>query len=81
MHGYGLGVVERGMLGLFDILVDVNSRRRGHGRRIVTSLMAWGREQGASTAYLQVAADNAAAIRLYHGLGFREVYSYGYWLR
>jgi GNAT superfamily N-acetyltransferase len=81
VHGYGLGVVERGMVGLFDILVNERARRRGFGRRLVAALMDWGRREGARTAYLQVTADNAAALGLYRSLGFEVVYSYGYWTR
>ncbi|HKU96959.1 MAG TPA: hypothetical protein VJR58_16870, partial [Vineibacter sp.] len=36
---FGLGVVERGHLGLFDIVSDPARRRAGHGRRLVEGLM------------------------------------------
>lgn len=75
---YGLGVVERGLIGLFDIVTLPAARRQGAGRRLVTSLMAWGRARGAAGAYLQVVDANAAAIGLYHGLGFRPAYRYHY---
>jgi ribosomal protein S18 acetylase RimI-like enzyme len=75
---FGLGVVERGHVGLFDIVSDPQRRRAGHGRRLVEGLMAWGRARGASRAYLQVVAGNARAIALYDSLGFREVYRHCY---
>ncbi|MDJ1157471.1 GNAT family N-acetyltransferase [Chelatococcus sp. SYSU_G07232] len=80
-RAYGLAVVERGMVGLFDILVESAHRGRGLGRALVSSLMAWGREQGAAEAYLQVMATNAPAIALYRSLGFADAYRYAYWLR
>ncbi|HJQ60402.1 MAG TPA: GNAT family N-acetyltransferase [Vineibacter sp.] len=75
---YGLGVVERGHVGLFDIVSDPGLRRAGHGRRVVDGLMAWGRARGATRAYLQVVTVNQPAIALYRSLGFREAYRVHY---
>lgn len=78
---YGLGVIDRDELGIFDILVEADRRGEGLGRTLVGSLMGWGRAQGASGAYLQVLGTNAPAVALYRGLGFREAYRYDYWIR
>jgi GNAT superfamily N-acetyltransferase len=78
---YGLAVVERGMVGLFDIVTVPEARRRGIGRLLVKSLLAWGRTQGASASYLQVLWRNDAARELYGGLGFAEAYRYHYRMR
>jgi len=75
----GLGVVERGYCVLYDIVVDKEHRRMGHGRRLCEALLAKAACVGASTAYLQVVADNAPALALYARLGFEHVY--GYWYR
>lgn len=75
---YGVAVLERGMVGLFDIATPAALRGRGHARRLVTALMAWGRSKGAMQAYLQVTTANAGARALYGSLGFRPVYSYDY---
>ncbi len=74
----GLGVVQDGFLGLYDIVTDREHRRQGYGRRLMLSLLAWGRDHGAQTAYLQVMLNNAPALHLYTGLGFAEVYRYWY---
>jgi len=75
----GLAVAERGYVGLFDIVVDVRMRNQGVGRRLCAALMDWGvRAASADTAYLAVMQDNAPALRLYAGLGFRERYTYWY---
>ena len=73
---WGLGVVERGYVGLFDIVVAPELRGIGLGRRVVTSLIAWGRARGAHTAYLQVREDNEVARALYLSLGFETAYRY-----
>jgi GNAT superfamily N-acetyltransferase len=73
---WGLGVAERGYVGLYDIVVSPDLRGLGLGRQIVTSLMAWGRREGAQTAYLQVREENEVARALYASLGFRDAYRY-----
>lgn len=75
---FALGVVDGDHVGLFDVLVAPQARRRGLARRLTQSIGAWGRDHGARFAYLQVVATNAAALPLYAGLGFETVYSYAY---
>jgi len=76
--GCGLGVLQDGFLGVYDVVVDRDHRRRGLGAVLVRALLGWGQAEGAHTAYLQVMLDNEPALRLYGGLGFREVYRYRY---
>jgi ribosomal protein S18 acetylase RimI-like enzyme len=74
----GLGVLEDGWVGLYDITTRPDARRRGHAARVVQSTLAWARDNGASAAYLQVMIDNAPAQALYAKLGFSEAYRYAY---
>jgi len=73
---WGLGVVERGYVGLYDIVVAPDLRGIGLGRRVVSSLMAWGCQEGAHSAYLQVREENEVARSLYGALGFETAYRY-----
>ncbi len=73
---WGLGVVERGYLGLYDIVVSPDLRGIGLGRRVVMSLIAWGCQEGARKAYLQVREENEIARSLYGAFGFEIAYRY-----
>ena len=72
----GRGVVDDGWLGLSLMEVAPHSRRQGLARRVVGALAGWARQRGARRAYLQVEADNQAAIQLYAGLGFTTHHTY-----
>lgn len=77
----GLGVVDDGYLGLYDIATSPSSRNRGFGERLLKHILRWGQLCGAHTSYLQVVCGNAAAQRLYAKLGYRELYEYWYRVR
>ena len=74
----GVCVHDGDLAGLFEIAVDREARRAGHGRKLVLSALKWARLRGAAYAWLQVEADNLAAIELYRQLGFDEIYRYHY---
>lgn len=65
-------------VGFGGLWVDPSARRAGLGLAVVGALLDWGAAQGATTAYLQVLADNAPALSLYDRLGFREHHRYRY---
>ena len=66
------------LAGLFEVATHADERGKGNGRRIVLSALKWARMRGARVAWLQVEADNAAAISLYRSIGFFEAYRYHY---
>jgi GNAT superfamily N-acetyltransferase len=74
----GLGVHVDDKLGLFDIATRQDNQRRGLARRLCEGLLVWGARRGAKTAFLQVVAANAPAIRLYEQLVFETAYRYWY---
>jgi ribosomal protein S18 acetylase RimI-like enzyme len=74
----GLGVVERGWVGLFDINTAEEHRRQGHAGAVVQALCAWAVSRKAQNAYLQVVTENDPALALYESLGFRKSYTYWY---
>lgn len=48
-------------------------RGRGHGRRLLGAAIAQASRRGSDALFLEVAEDNADAIRLYIGNGFLQV--------
>jgi len=74
----GLGVLDGPYLGLFDIVTAPAQRGQGLGTKLLLSVLSWGKQQGAATAYLQVMLNNKAALKLYAKLGFQEIYQYWY---
>lgn len=74
----GLAVVEPPLVGVFAMRTAAHARRQGHGRAVLERLLGWGRAMGATTAYLQVEADNAPALALYRRAGFRRLADYHY---
>jgi ribosomal protein S18 acetylase RimI-like enzyme len=73
-----LAVADGPWVGIFDVATDPAQRRQGLGRRLMDGLLGWGARQGARTAYLQVMAENAPALRLYEAMGFAAAYRYWY---
>jgi ribosomal protein S18 acetylase RimI-like enzyme len=73
---WGLAVIERGFVGLFDLVVAPELRGLGLGKQIVCALAGWARKGGAEQAYLQVRAENEVARDLYRALGFTDAYRY-----
>ncbi|AZN42158.1 GNAT family N-acetyltransferase [Paenibacillus albus] len=74
----GLGALERGFLGLYDIVTNRSDRNRGYGEQLILHMLAWARDNGAMRSYLLVVGSNAPANRLYEKLNYKEIYRYGY---
>ncbi len=74
----GVGVLDDGCLGIFDIVTESELRNRGHAANLIARMLVWARLQAASFAYVQVLAANAPAVRLYEKLGYRRLYDYWY---
>lgn len=78
MVAVGIGVVERGWMGIFGMAVRSDLRRQGLATSVLAELARWGEKHRVSRMYLQVVAANQSAIALYAGLGFSTLYQYHY---
>jgi [ribosomal protein S18]-alanine N-acetyltransferase len=58
---------------LLNIIVDPTCRRKGFGRSLLVHGLERMRRRGARRCFLEVRRSNAAAIALYHSLGFTVV--------
>lgn len=75
------GSLQDKHVGIFCLATHRDARRRGVAAQLVQSLLAWSAQQDARVAYLQVEAENEAALALYERLGFEQVGSYHYLTR
>ncbi|EFQ82783.1 acetyltransferase, GNAT family [Aeromicrobium marinum DSM 15272] len=71
-------VVTGEWAGVSAVEVPAARRRRGLGRRIVLTALAWAASEGADKAYLQTTPDNAPALGLWADLGFHHHHGYRY---
>jgi RimJ/RimL family protein N-acetyltransferase len=76
--GCGYGIIEKDFIGIFDIIIREEYRRKGHGKEIVKTILAKAEEIGVGKAYLQVVNNNTIAKELYKKLGFKEIYKCWY---
>lgn len=67
---FAMGRVVLDEAELLTIATHPAHRRRGLGRARLAAFEAEARTRGARAALLEVAADNAAAVALYHGAGY-----------
>lgn len=70
--------IDGDWLGIHDVYVDPQHRRRGLATQLMAELLDWGAEQGARTVWLHVETDNVPALTLYEGLGFTRHHTCGY---
>ncbi|MFC7492915.1 MULTISPECIES: GNAT family N-acetyltransferase [unclassified Nocardioides] len=77
-HARGIAAYADDWVGFRGIEVDPAHRRQGLGLVVMEALLEWGAERGATTAYLQVLADNRGAIAMYEELGFTTHHAYRY---
>jgi ribosomal-protein-alanine N-acetyltransferase len=71
--GFLLGRVIADEAELLTLAVAPEARRQGIGAALLAEFMAQSAARGAGTAFLEVAADNRAALTLYHAAGFTAV--------
>jgi GNAT superfamily N-acetyltransferase len=79
LQSCGMARVQNGHVGIFTMRTTEKSRGKGYASLLLSHLLAWGREQGARTAFLQVDQTNEVAINVYRRAGFLP--RYGYWQR
>lgn len=75
----GLGVLERGYIGLYAIHVDKSYRRQGLALALCGEIIRQGKAAGASKVHLQVRHGNVGAFCLYDKLALKKVYTH--WFR
>ncbi len=72
-HGFLLGRAIADEAELLTLAVAPEARRRGLASALLAEFAATSQARGAREAFLEVAADNAAAIALYAGAGWETL--------
>lgn len=67
-----LGRVMADEAEVLTLATDPDHRRKGLARACLSAFDAGARARGATTAFLEVAEDNAPALALYRAAGYRE---------
>jgi ribosomal-protein-alanine N-acetyltransferase len=73
LRGFALSRLAADEAEILTIAVDPSERRRGVGRELLAEHLQRATLAGARVMFLEVDADNAAAIALYHRFGFAQV--------
>ncbi len=76
--GCAMGVVDQGYVGVYNVGVLPDYRRKGYGRALMNHLLHEAKAMGCDKSYLQVVAKNERAVPLYEDLGYEKVYDYWY---
>ena len=74
----GIGVVEKGWLGIFSLYTAPQWRGQGAASAVMQTLLRQGIAAGATQTYLQVTANNPKANALYKRLSYNTCYQYHY---
>lgn len=72
-HGFLIGRAVAGEAEVLTIAVQPSARRRSVGSRLVQGFLVAARERRATSVFLEVSAQNQAAISLYLQAGFVQV--------
>jgi ribosomal protein S18 acetylase RimI-like enzyme len=63
---------------ILKVIVGLEARGRGYGRKLVDAALGWASGQGANEVFLHALASNTPAVSLYRSLGFAERYSFSH---
>ncbi len=74
--GHAMIAIDRRMAEIGSVIIAPDCRGQGAGRTLIAALLAFARDAGAHSAFLQVETSNERALRLYRSFGFREAYRY-----
>lgn len=70
--GFLIGRVVAGEAEVLTVAVDPAARRQGVGTVLMSRFLAQSKARAAEVAFLEVAADNVAALGLYSTFGFTQ---------
>lgn len=73
VSGYSIMSIAAAEAHVLNICVHPRAQSRGHGRRLLSSLLDKARDAGVDKVFLEVRPSNKHAIALYRSVGFEEI--------
>ena len=73
VSGYSIMSIAAAEAHVLNICVHPRVQSRGHGRRLLNSLLDKARDAGVDKIFLEVRPSNQHAIALYRSVGFEEI--------
>jgi ribosomal-protein-alanine N-acetyltransferase len=73
VSGYAIMSIAGGDAHILNLCVDPSLRRLGYGRGLLSELLRIASEAEVAQVFLEVRPTNAAALSLYHSLGFGQI--------
>lgn len=73
MIGYGVISLAADEAHILNLCIAPERQGRGHGRRLLRTLVKLAIDRGAARIFLEVRPSNPPAIALYHSEGFNEI--------
>ncbi|QLH42728.1 MAG: ribosomal protein S18-alanine N-acetyltransferase [Coxiellaceae bacterium] len=71
--GFIVAMIRSQECQILNICIAAQYRQQGFGQQLMQHVLALAKQQGATTALLEVRQSNHSAIALYHKLGFNEI--------
>ena len=71
--GYAVLLTAVGECHLLNLCIDPELQGRGYGRRLLTKMLQFAKDNNASSAFLEVRPSNIFAVQLYESEGFNEI--------
>lgn len=76
--GQGLAMFQGETMVIHTLVINPKFRALSYGKRLLMSMLSYGLQQGAMEAIADIDTKNVPALKLFHKIGFDDLYAYCY---